>query len=327
MSAAAGHDVRLSYLWEDDGSGNPDFATGSPSDSDNKPFGSDASLKTHEGANNAIEVFDPNSREAREVIERNFEGSWSVEWILTNPWILRAAIDNNVSSSGTDPTTHTYSGEVPYSMRLVVGNEQTGHERILKGCVLSSISFSADVGGMVKVSADGAYADEKLNQNVTLTSQPSINERPMTFAQAQVDRAGSTLSLIQNAQVQIQNNIDLLNELGTRTPVDYSPKQRTATISYGDIVEDDAELTRMYGDSAATAPEPKVDNSKKIEFIFDNGKSGASKNLLNLTLKNCIPDSYSRSGQGDPEADLEGELSEVAAGLEATAENSTGTAR
>lgn len=329
MPASAGHDARVSYLWEDDSSGNPDFATDSPDDSDYKPWGSDATLTTLEGSNNATRVFNPNSREAREVIERNFQGSWSVEFTLTNPWFLRAVLHNGVSTTGSSsPYSHTFDGDVPYSLRIIQGTESTSNERLLKGCVVSSCSMSASLGGMVDVSVDGAYADEELTTPGSLQGQPTINERPLHFGQATVERpSGTTLSLVQDASLSIENNTDLIGELGTRFSVDYSPKVRSVSIDYTDIVEDDSELTRMYGDSAKTSPQDKVDNTTSIDFVFDNGGSGSDKNSLTMSMTDVFPDGYSRSGIGDPEADLQGSLSEIAPKITATAENSQSAAR
>lgn len=326
MPSAAGHQSRVSYLWEDDSSGNPDFATSSPNDTDNKPFGSDASLNTLEGSNNAVRVFDPNSREAREVIEQHFEGSWSVEFTLTNPWWLAGVIDYDVGTSGSSaPYTHSFDGDIPYTMRIVQGTEDIGSERILKGCVIASAEISTSTGGMVTVSLDGAYADEDLSTGGVGAAQPTVNERPLHFAHAKVQRDGSTVSLVQNVSVSIENNTDLIRELGSRIAVDYSPKKRSIDVSYGDIVEDSSEVQRMYG--SGTSPQNTVENTKPITVEFDDGGSGSDKNSLTFNIGGAFLNSYSRSGVGDPEADLEGSMSEMATTVDAAADNSTADAR
>lgn len=326
MPTAAGHDTRVTYLWEDDGSGNPNFA-GTPSDSTYKTFGSDVTLGTLEGSNQAVRVFDPGSREAREAVEQMFDGSWSVEFTLTNPWWLGGVIAQGEVSGTSEPYTHTYDGDVPFPLRIIVGNENTGNERFLKGCVISSARIQVSVGGMVTVSLDGAYADEEETSpgESTLQSQVVPSNRPMTFAQASVSRGGSTLGLVQSLSISIENNIDIIGELGTRFGVDYSPKVRSVNTEVGDIVDTDDELTRMYGDSAASSPSTKVENSLAITATFDNGESDSAKNSLTFNLTGNIPQSYSRSGTGDPEADLEGTIQEITPSIDATAENSNST--
>jgi len=322
MPALAGHQSRGFYLWEDDGSGNPDFATSPPADSTPKAFGADAVITTLEGSNNAVRVFEPGNREAIEIIEQEFAGSWTVEFVLTNPWFLRAVLDNNVSSSGTDPTTHTYDGDVPYSMRIVQGTETLSSERIAKGCVCARCDFNVNVQGNIEVTLEGAYADEENVDNIQ--AQPGLDYRPMHFGQASLDRGGSTLSLLQDASVTIENNTDLIYELGIRTAVDYSPKQRTIDVDYTGIKEDNTELERMYGSSAAV--QQKVTNTSNFQFIADNGESGSAANILRINANTGFPDSFSPQGLGDPEADLEEQMTEMAATVDAVAENGDGTA-
>jgi hypothetical protein len=247
---------------------------------------------------------------------------------MTNPWWLRGVLHNAVSTSGSSaPYTHTFNaGKVPYSMRLVQGTESTDNERILKGAVVASAEISASVGGLGNISLDGAYADETLNTSGVGASQPTVNERPLHFAHANVKLDGSSLSLVQSASLSIENNTDLISELGVRTAVDYSPKQRTADLSFGDIVEDKDELQQMYGSSSATSPQSQVETDN-MTFVFDNGKTSSDKNLLKFSLNNIFPEGYGRSGMGDPEADLEGSISRMSPTITATAENSASSAR
>lgn len=324
MPTGAGHNATVSYLWEDDGTGNPDFATDSPEDSTYKTFGADVNVNTLEGSNNAVRVFNPASREAARIVEQNFEGSWGVEFNFTNPWWLGGLLDYDVESSGTDPTTHDWDGDVPYSMRLLVGNQQSDEQRYLKGCVIASGTISVDTGGMVSVSLEGAYADEDpIDSN--MVTQPTIRSgiKPLHFGQANINRGGDNLSLAQNLSLSIENNTDLIPELGTRFPVDYSPKQRTADLNYTRIVTDEEDTKRMYG--SGNAPEETVDNTEDIVLSFDNGESGNAMNTLTLTLDNVFPNSAERSGVGDPEADLEDALTEMAPTLSATAQNGVNT--
>lgn len=327
MPASAGHQARLAYLWEDDGSGNPDFATDSPSDDTYKTFGANATMNTLEGSNNAVRVFDPGDREAAEVIEQQFEGSWSVEFTLTNPWWLRSVLDNGFSTSGSSaPYTHSLSGGVPYSMRIVQPTESTDSERVLLGCVATSASISVDTGGLVSVSLEGAYADDEISTGVgSLTSQPTRDEDPLHFGHASISRDGgsTTLSLVQDASLQINNNTDIVLELGSRVGADYSPKQLTADVDYTDIVENSDDVQRMYGD--ATSVQTSMENHADIVFEFDNGGTGSDKNSLKFTLSDALPDTGSRSGVGDPEADLEDQLNEMAATITAEAQNGTQT--
>lgn len=314
--ATAGHHSKLAYLWEDNG-----FAS-TPTDSDRKPFGIDTTLSTKEGSNNAVRLFNPDDPEAKQIIEQNFEGSFTVEFTLTNPWWLRSVIAE-ATSSGSAPTTHTFDGHPPDTMRILEGNTQTSTYRALEGCAVATATLTFNIPGTVDVSLDGAYA----NEDATLSSftQPAVSERALSHHDSSLDRDGSTLSFVQSLTLTVNVNADMVQQLGDRKPVDYSPKQRNASLDYARIVTDDSDQKRAYGN--ADTIQSKVENTAPFTVVADNGKSGSDANKVTINLTNVFPDTVSRTGIGDPEADLQDELSEMAAGIDATATNSTSSAR
>ena len=321
MPSAAGHDSRVVYYWEDDGSFNQ--SPGTPSDSTAKTFGANIEVTTLEGSNNALRVFgDPTSREATNVIEQNFEGSVSVEFTLTNPWWAQF-IFGDFESSGSSPTTHTPTDSVPKTGHIIVGQEQADNERTLTGVYFTSATIRTQVPGEARVSLEGAYADEENSTTLTETQQ-TTSQRPLMFHQGEVSVGGNTKSLVQSVQVSIENNIDGIGEVGSRFWVDYSPKVRAVTLNYGDIVDDETELHRMYGGS--TAPGATVENTDSATVAFNNGKSGSNKNSFSVDMTLSFPDTYARSGTGNPEADLEGDITEVVGQVDCTAENNSSSA-
>jgi hypothetical protein len=311
--ALAGHNARGGYLWEESG-GSPAFNTDSTDDSDFKPFGADATITTLEGSNNAVRVFQPGSREAERIIEQEFEGSWTSEFTLTNPWFLRGVIDYDVSTG----SPYNFNGDIPYSMQIVNPLERIDKERVIGGAVVVSCDISVSAPGQVEVTLEGAYADEEV-VDTSIRDQPPIENRPLHFGQATVNRDGSAQSLLQDASLSIENNTDLIYELGIRKAVDYSPKQRIVDVDYTGIMDTTDEVKRMYGASASV--QSKVENTADIQFVFDNGEaSGSGQNRLTVNINQALADSYSPTGLGDPEADLEEELSEMGATVDAVAE-------
>jgi hypothetical protein len=194
---------------------------------------------------------------------------------------------------------------------------------VLEGCVVQTATFTFNIPGTVDVSLDGAYA----NKNVDGSSftQPTINERALSYHDSRLSRGGTDLTFVQNLTVTINLNVDMVDELGDRFAVDYSPKQRTATIDYGRIVEGDDDQQRAYGN--ATTVQSKIENTADFVVEATNGKTGSDKNSVTLTMNDVFPDSVSREGIGDPTADLQDSLSELAPTITATAENDTDPAR
>ena len=317
MTATAGHDALLSYDWEDG------FRT-APATDDKKPFGVDATLSTEESANNAVRLFEPGQNEAVQIIEQEFSGTFTVDFTLSNPWFLRALF-GEAASSGTAPTTHTFDGPIGDPMRIYHGNENTSTYYVLEGCWAQTVTFTFNIPGTVDVSIEGAYANK--NDDDPEFTQPSINERALSSTDdaAKLTRDGTELSFVQSLTLTVNLNADMVYELGSRTAVDYSPKQRNTTLDYARIVQNTDDQERAYG--GATSIQDKVENTVDFEAIADNGKTGTDKNSVTLQLADVFPDSVSRSGIGDATADLEDELSEMAPSITAVAENGTATAR
>jgi hypothetical protein len=315
MVAAAGHDALLAYDWEDG-------FRNAPASADKKPFGYNATLSTKEGSNNAVRLFEPGDPEAVSIIEQAFDGTFTVDFTLSNPWFLRAVIAE-ASSSGTSPTTHTFDGFPGDPMRIYTGNTNTSTYRELEGAVVGTATFTFNIPGEVEVSLDGAYAYE--NGDASSFTQPALNERALSYHDSRLSRAGSDLSFVQSLTVTVNLNVDMVDDLGSRFAVDYSPKQRNPELSYARIVQDTSDQERAYG--GATSLQETVENTADFVVEATNGKTGADKNSIQLQMDNVFPDSVSRSGTGDGSADLEDELSEAAPTISAVAENGTSSAR
>lgn len=315
MTATAGHDALLAYDWEDG-------FRNAPASDDKKPFGVDAALTTKEGSNNAVRLFEPGDPEAAQIIEQQFAGTFTVEFTLSNPWFLRALI-TEASSNGTAPTTHTFDGFPGDPMRIFTGTETTSTYRELQGAVVQSATFTFNIPGTVDVSLEGAYAYE--DADAASFTQPTLNYRALSHHDSLLSRGGTDLTFEQSLTLSVNLNVDMVPELGERFPVDYSPKQRNPSIDYARIVQDTSDQERAYG--GATTLQDKIENTADIFVEASNGKTGSDKNLIRIELDDAFPDSVSRSGIGNPEEDLEDELSEMAPSIRAVAENGTSTAR
>lgn len=322
MPAATGADTRAVFLWEDNG-----FAA-SPTDSSHKTFGADVTVDSAELSNNPTNFFDPGSREAAERVAQAFDGSWSVSFTLANPWIWRAVIDTP-STSGTGPYTHTFSGETPSSMRILLGSEVNTNERVLKGCVASTCTLDVADNGSVDVTLSGAYADEDETSG-SLQSQVSESFEPLLFHDGSLTVDSTTYTLVQSGTLTIENNIDLVPALGQRVPADYSPKVRSTTVDWSQIVntvDGDSVLQQSYG--GGTTPSTRMDSDDEVDgtLVFDNGESGANQNKQTVKFNStAFPDDYGRTGTGDPAADYIEEQTLFVRQVTVEAVNDTSTA-
>lgn len=339
MPAPTGAHTTLWYYWEEDSSSNPDFGVGAgTNDSDSKPFGGNAKLNQFEGSNNAVDIFEPNSREMAQLIAQHFDGAFSVDFEWTNPWWLKGLI--SASDGGTDngdgTYTYTFNGDVPFPMVIVAGYDDraTGvagqvDERYLEGCVVQTATVDVSTEGTVSVSLSGAYVNEDYQEAVgTLTSQPSLQHDVMTFADAMLNLDSSMLSLVQDASVEINNNTDIIRELGTRVGVDYSPKARIPTVDYTKIREGSSEVKDLYGSDAATSVEQSVDSTAPMTFEVDNGEAaGSGMSTAALNMGGAFPETMSTENLGDPQEDLQESINRRLKTVTAEATLSTASAR
>lgn len=330
-TASQGHDFRGWYLHEDNG-----FAS-APNDSDHKPFGADATFDQAEGSNNAVQVFEPGSRVPVDIVERLFDGSWSVSFTYTNPWWLNFFF-GAPSTSGNDPDgdgvnesyTHTWSGQSPQSHRIGIGREDSGKERILKGCVATRATISPSVNNMARVTIEGAYADEEVVNPASITAQPAINHKPMTFADAALSYAGTTMGYVQQGSLAITNNVELIDELGSRISIDFAPRTLVPSVDFEKINEagGTTNLQRMYGASSATSPQEDVTSTAAMTMTLDNGKSdGSGINKVDYNLSGTFPESYAENGLGNPEEDVTEQVNRIVESMTVAATNETQTAR
>lgn len=323
-SASQGHDFRGWFLHEDNG-----FKS-SPTDSDHKAFGANATIDQAEGTNNAVQVFEPGSRVPIDIIERTFEGSWSASFDYVTPWWMNFIWGSpSTTDNGDGSHTHTWDGEDPQSQQIGIGREGSGKERILKGCVATSATVTPSVGGMVRITLEGAYAEEETTDPASLTSQPTLSgTEVMTFADATLSLGGNTLGYVQQGSLNISNNVELINELGERTGIDFAPRPLVPAVDFQKINEagETANLEEMYGGD--TTIQQHVDNTEAMTMGLDNGQTaGNGINAASFNLTGSFPNSYGEDGLGDPEADLTEQINRLAEGVTADATNEEATAR
>jgi len=318
MPAPTGAHTTLWYYWEltDDAI---DFGVGDDTEDDEpKPFGGNATLTQFEGSNNAVDIFEPNSREIAQLIAQHFDGSFSVDFEWTNPWWLQAVISEATETvDNEDGTyTHKFEGNIPLPMtiyagfeeRAVGGSDEPGY-RVLEGCVIESATIDVTTEQTVDVSLTGAYVNEEWKEVDDSFDQPSLAEDVLTFAEAALELDESTLSLLQDVSVEINNNTDIIREIGTRLGVDYSPKARIPSVDYTKIREDNDEVESMYGSEAATAVKQSVEEDGPMTFEVDNREAaGAGMNMVQLDMDGAFPESLSVSNLGNPQEDLQEDI-------------------
>lgn len=306
----------LVYYWEDDG-----FK--STTNTTPKSFGKDAQLSAFDGARNAVEAFDPDSREVAEWIEQEFSGSWTADFTMGigNPWWNRAVLDTPSTSGAEAPYTHDFTGEQPSSLQIVTGNTRSGEDWLLQGASVANATISIEVPGNITVSLDGGYSALEETEPTEQEAQVTHDTDPAVFKNATLSIGGTVQRLIQSLTFTIANNTDPVYELGSDTSVDFSPKGRTLTVDYAQTRDDQSDdaIDRFLGGGST------IDTASRNELVIDidNGDTGASRESLGYTLSSSLTDEFSIGGTGDVDSNIENSLTDRPVGVEAVAENPT----
>jgi len=309
----------LIYYWEDAG-----FKE-DVNDSVPKAFGKESRLTTFDGSRNAVELFDPGDREVAQFIEQEFSGTFTVDFVFTNPWWLRAVVDTPTTSGSDAPYEHDFAGQAPSSLQLVTGNTKSGRDYLLRGGVVQSADISINVPGNIEVSLSGAYASLEPTVPSTQESQVDLGHDVFTFADGRMDIAGTTQRLLQSIDLSIENNTDMVLEIGDQEPVDFSPKGRQLTVDgvQTRTSEEDKAIDRFLGGTGGL--ERRAERNE-IVISLDNDGSGADKQSVEFTLADAMDNDVSPSNIGDPDSDVENSFTQRPTKLGVIAENATDTA-
>ena len=235
-------------------------------------------------------------------------GEISMDFVLSNPWILRTVLGTPSKTGSSDPYTYTYPhasngiNKQPQSFSVEVGfnaSDSSGGDivRTLKGCVASSLSISTSIGQTVNCSLSASYGKEDAPATTfgTAPTEPTANTFPYTFAHAQLKYGGSVVAQVQDLTININQTPSLLYGLNSHQAVDSYRQIFDITGSFKaslinkTILEDMLDQIKAgssgnYGETAGGSPE------LEIAFTENSGDS------ITLTGTGLSPTSLSIDG-------------------------------
>lgn len=297
----AGHHGDVTYVFEDAG------FDSEPNDTEQKIFGSNAVLDTFDGSKEAVRVFNAD-RKAAEIIEQVFDGSWSVTCDLGEPpWWLAGIFGQptatNISGSLYEYTYDLSNATDPTSLRLYLPTEGFGDYKVIPGAVIASVSIDQSQPNSPELSISGAYAREPFEDNTLSLSVPDFGESTFSNRHAEVTVAGSSVGKVQNANVSLEANTEMVNEVGSASAVDYTPKTFAPDVTHDKIISttENTDLFNRFTSASQAA----------VALKYDNGGTGEDAYTVDWNIVDSFPDQWSESGRNDPEADLMNELQEM----------------
>lgn len=250
---------------------------------------------THTRRNTMERLYGLGARNATATVAKRYEGTATVEFILSNATFLRAVLGSVSDTGGAGPAyVHTYSEEntVP-SFAIDTGTELGDSDEVteLKGCKIGTCTITATQGEVVRVRLECPYKTETLATS-GIGSQQAENYTPFTFAQGVVEwtSGGGEIGKVQSVELTINNTLEGLWGLGSRLKASEVEKIREynlrMTVAFKDVTE---LLTKFYGASGAPATGTPAAQST-IVLTFDTAGTGADSNKIVITLANVYFD-------------------------------------
>ncbi len=250
----------------------------------NKKFGLQDRLTSLSLTNNRVNLAQLNKNTIHAFAYGQQQGTASMGFTLSNPWIFGALL-GSPTSAGASPYTHTYNTaanlKTPRTIKMEVGFDGASADivRTLKGGLVNNLSISAAVGGLVECTADITYGQEvapstALSGTHVAPTLPN-EEFPYTFAHAELTFGGNLVAQCQDVNLSIAQNSELLYGLGSHSAVNSFRRVLDITGSFrASLINKDLLeklLAQIKADTSTTYQETVGGSPEfKLTFIENN---------------------------------------------------------
>ena len=301
------------YDWEDT------FGTAAFNNSTHKAFGLNARLGSWTLGHSPKDLPRLNQVEVAQYAYGQQNGSLSVDFVLSNPWVFRALYGAQ-TTSGSGPYVHTWgtTGDVsgaktitPFSVEVGFASEAENIVRQATGCILNSLSIGAAIDDTINCSADISYGNEADN-GTTYHSAPPTDDinHPYTFAHGELrwygddaqdtDNTGSVIAQLQTANVTFSQNPALLYSIGSNKAVSSFRRVFDITGNFQASWVNNKKLLQLLDQiespNKSFIREGVAGSNVDAILTFDNGGSGTAKKAITIRLSGVRPDSISIDG-------------------------------
>jgi hypothetical protein len=254
-----------------------------------RAFGLEQKVNSLSFKNNQISLSQLNSIEVASFAYGKNEGSGSVDFVLSNPWVfdtLLGAVDKTGSSSdytyiwdsnSANLTADNTGIKTPNSFDIEVvfdaKSSLTDVKRNLHGSVFNQLNIKSSVGETVKGTLDFLYG--KADTITTSVGTPIGDgiDFPYTFAHASIELLdGTTVAEVQDFDISFSSNTELLYEQGSASAVGAFRKLFEMTGKFNASFIDKAQLQKVFDRTELAT----------LTVIFTNGLSTTSEKSIKL---------------------------------------------
>lgn len=269
MSGVTGAKAYLGYGKE------TSFKT-APADTTNV-FGKEQRLTNVASKNVLKRLYDIGQRTATDIEYLNYEGSWSLEAVLSEHALFELVLG--------DVSGNTYSVGDLETFTMDYGLDMsTDIQRELYGCAVNTCKLSTRINEEVRLALDGVFAIDSLSS--TLGSAPSSTKSAYTFEGANIELPkGTAESQVQTLEISFMNNPEFIWGIGSRFPVDKFGKEYACEGRYTAVLQDKEVLQYLYhGDTTKDEPKESGFSSFDMECNLSNHTTDLVLDLANAGI-------------------------------------------
>lgn len=236
---------------------------------------------TNVGINqNQFNVTDLNSNTVQKFGYGNFEGTFDVDFILSNPWFLDL-IFGTPAVTGAGPYTYTYPTTIPkavtsFSAEIGSTLESANVQRQALGAIVNNLRMGARLNEAVRCTLSNKYAKEN-TPGTTIDSNPPTDslQFPFTFEHASIELpSGSVLAEVQSFELAVNPNQNFIYGMNSKNPVGAWRGLTEITGRVNLTTKDATWLTNVLARSEQAT----------VKFVFDNGQASTSQKKLTMAF-------------------------------------------
>lgn len=220
-------------------------------------FGKEQKASGLEFINNQIPLGQLNSPEIECFVYGRNEGKVSMEFVLSNPWILTSVFGDPVEG-GSDPEfTNTWNSDPTInsdirdikSLSLEVGFEGLlgNVVRTITGVVSPSLAFRMTLNEPIRMTQELIWGQDSVGTTLDTSTASEQDFTPYTFVNASVELPdGTPVATIQDFDLNLNSNAELLYALGDANSVDAYRKILEMTGKINLTVLDKTNIERVF---------------------------------------------------------------------------------
>lgn len=261
------------------------FTTAVALGSATRAFGMDQDFTPPDIDESMFELGDLNTPLVQKFAFGKFYATFGVDFTLSTPWVIDWIL-GLTSSSGTNPTTHTWDDSKTVNAYTVEYGLDTSTDRVIRAqrCVAGDLAFNCAIDEVVKghlnaqVGKMAATAETSLDASVVTDDQTT----PYTMVHGTIESPSSTiLAEVQNAEFSLNPNIKYAYGIDT-TSSEAGFAQNAYKGKLG--LSGSFELSikdNSWWNKVRARTEP-TDNT--LRFKFTNGGAGAAERSIQFTF-------------------------------------------